>query len=303
MNAIFIGGCPRSGTTMLGSMLGAGKNCFVTPESQFKELLIFDKLSVKEIEKKLNESFRLNLWQLNNIKLDSISSKKDILPLLLQHYKQKKGITETRNIWVDHTPDNFELFGSLIKFFPTAKFVHIIRDSRGVASSVIPLDWGPNDAGEAADWWLQKVSFGFSAEICNPSNVVHVKYEEIIQDPETTLKNLCKKIGIEFIDEMLTGDNSFLPDYTKKQHSLVGNLPQKNQIDSWKQKLSTEEIKIIELKTGPVLSNLGCEVNHFGKWKLSFKQKTLLSLQRIWKELYAKIKFKKRKSKALKRLY
>lgn len=90
MNAIFIGGCPRSGTTMLGSMLGAGKNCFVTPESQFKELLIFDKLSVKEIEKKLNESFRLNLWQLNNIKLDSISSKKDILPLLLQHYKQKK---------------------------------------------------------------------------------------------------------------------------------------------------------------------------------------------------------------------
>lgn len=195
------------------------------------------------------------------------------------------------------------MFGSLIKFFPTAKFVHIIRDSRGVASSVIPLDWGPNDAGEAADWWLQKVSFGFSAEICNPSNVVHVKYEEIIQDPETTLKNLCKKIGIEFIDEMLTGDNSFLPDYTKKQHSLVGNLPQKNQIDSWKQKLSTEEIKIIELKTGPVLSNLGCEVNHFGKWKLSFKQKTLLSLQRIWKELYAKIKFKKRKSKALKRLY
>ena len=33
---IFIGGCPRSGTTFLGSLLGKGDKTVVVPESQFK---------------------------------------------------------------------------------------------------------------------------------------------------------------------------------------------------------------------------------------------------------------------------
>ena len=36
MKTIFIGGCARSGTTLLGAMLGVHKECLTTPESQFK---------------------------------------------------------------------------------------------------------------------------------------------------------------------------------------------------------------------------------------------------------------------------
>lgn len=36
---IFIGACSRSGTTMLGSMLGGHSKAVATPESQFKEYL------------------------------------------------------------------------------------------------------------------------------------------------------------------------------------------------------------------------------------------------------------------------
>ncbi|MBD3360653.1 hypothetical protein GF366_02510, partial [Candidatus Peregrinibacteria bacterium] len=36
MKYIFIGGCPRSGTTMLGSLLGAHPEALCIPESQFK---------------------------------------------------------------------------------------------------------------------------------------------------------------------------------------------------------------------------------------------------------------------------
>jgi Sulfotransferase family len=37
LQPIFIGGCPRSGTTMLGSMIGSMSSCIVTPESIFKQ--------------------------------------------------------------------------------------------------------------------------------------------------------------------------------------------------------------------------------------------------------------------------
>ena len=40
MSPIFIGGCPRSGTTMLASMLGCASDTIVTPESHFKEQLL-----------------------------------------------------------------------------------------------------------------------------------------------------------------------------------------------------------------------------------------------------------------------
>ena len=36
MKPVFIGGCDRSGTTMLGAMIGAHPDCITTPESQFK---------------------------------------------------------------------------------------------------------------------------------------------------------------------------------------------------------------------------------------------------------------------------
>jgi hypothetical protein len=35
MQPVFIGGCGRSGTTLLGAMLGTHSKCIVTPESKF----------------------------------------------------------------------------------------------------------------------------------------------------------------------------------------------------------------------------------------------------------------------------
>ncbi len=40
MGPVFIGGCDRSGTTLLGAMLGATPNAVVTPESPFKIKII-----------------------------------------------------------------------------------------------------------------------------------------------------------------------------------------------------------------------------------------------------------------------
>ena len=36
MKTVFIGGCVRSGTTLLGSILGTHDKCICTPESRFK---------------------------------------------------------------------------------------------------------------------------------------------------------------------------------------------------------------------------------------------------------------------------
>ncbi len=302
MNAIFIGGCPRSGTTMLGSILGGGENCFATPESQFKEILVHDHLSMSETEDRINQHFKLKLWKVFNVSLKGITQKTQILPLILEMYKKVHEVAPHKNIWIDHSPDNFELIPTLSQLFPEAKFVHIIRDSRGVSASILPLDWGPNDALSASEWWLQKTAYGFSAEICYPKNVFHVRYEDILLHPEETIKNLCDKVGLTFHPNMLLGDDSFLPTYTKHQHVLVGSSPNTAPIDQWKQKLSKDEIEILEKRTGTILTGFGYQVTNVGKLKLGFFKKRMIVLKRLRKRFVGKLKFSLRQKKALKQV-
>ena len=62
--SIFIGGCDRSGTTMLGSMLGMGTGCVTTPESFFKMAVYFgdqdgmEMEEVGEVLRKVGDDFR-----------------------------------------------------------------------------------------------------------------------------------------------------------------------------------------------------------------------------------------------------
>src|SRR4030095_1909271 len=48
-------------------------------------------------------------------------------------------------IWVEQDPGNVVHIWKLLQHFPDAKFIHIVRDGRAVAASMLPLDWGPNE--------------------------------------------------------------------------------------------------------------------------------------------------------------
>ncbi len=58
VNAVFIGGCERSGTTLLASMLGCASGAIVTPESQFK----YDFLDDFTQYKNSDSLWRLKMW-------------------------------------------------------------------------------------------------------------------------------------------------------------------------------------------------------------------------------------------------
>ena len=71
MNPVFIGGCSRSGTTLLGSMLGAHPLAITTPESPFKihPLIVRYRhqgyqLTHKDIELLVDDWF-LAIWRLS----------------------------------------------------------------------------------------------------------------------------------------------------------------------------------------------------------------------------------------------
>jgi hypothetical protein len=263
MTPVFIGGCDRSGTTYLGSLLGAHSACVTTPESQFKTdaLRLFEgqgPLS-EEVVNYITSHWRLKLWELDSEAFGGLnrSSYTEFLSSLVSVYQQGVAKPEAK-LWIDHTPNNLSYSHALLELFPEAKFVHIVRDGRAVAASVLPLDWGPNTADHAARWWLERLSSCFASELgLSPERILRVRYEDLVSQPEETLKTLCKFLGLEFEGAMAQGGGLRVPGYTRTQHQLVEGKPDPSRIDRWKKTLSSREIELFEFRAADVLQHLG----------------------------------------------
>jgi len=265
---VFIGGCPRSGTTMLGSMLGSTKHCIATPESHFKQKIPIGLrvnwlkgISKKEVIDALLKNFRFKIWEIPipDNSLPSILTRQDYRDLIFQlvdSYARKVGKSNW-NVWIDHTPQNFQNALMLLDIFPKAKFVHIVRDPRAVAASVIPLDWGPNTADDAAIFWAQKLSYALAFESISPERCFKVRYEDIVRHPEKVVKEICNFTDIEFKSSMILGKEFRIPNYSKTQHALIGKAPNLERINSWKTDLTDLQIYQIEKFCEDLLDMMG----------------------------------------------
>ena len=264
-NAIFIIGCDRSGTTFLGSVIGSHSKCIATPESQFKVDCYSEQdktsFNAEEAFTKIQNTIRFKNWNTDisftKSEYNEIKNYPDLILNIVQKYNISKRHKTTANIWVDHTPINVEYVDFLKQLYPNAKFLHIIRDGRAVASSFKNLPWGPKSVQDIAKFWLKKLAFGFAYEIKYPKDILSIKYESLLNDTEATVKQITDFIGIGYEKNMLEANGMIVPEYTKYQHELVGTKANKARINAWEQTLSRREIELFEYETKNMLNLLG----------------------------------------------
>jgi hypothetical protein len=269
---ILIGGCSRSGTTLLGSMLGAHPACLCVPESQFKtEVLPYlsgpvSEVAAQELWDAIRASRRYRIWDLalgaNALPGGGAGlSYAELLEWIVREYGRSAG-KEGWRTWVDHTPDNAEFAAHLFAHFPDAKLVHLVRDGRAVTASVLPLDWGPNTTIKSVHWWIEKLAFGLAAEARWPERVTRVRYEDLLRDPEAELRRICAFAGIAYDPAVLEATGFRVPAYTAGQHQLVGSRIDSGRAEAWRQKLRPRQIEGFEAVARDVLTYLGYEPVH-----------------------------------------
>lgn len=277
MKHIFITGCPRSGTTMLASMLGTCESCCATPESDFFLDFIYNRLknptnsvSRNELLRFLEKNYRFKQWQVDIDELNelpefiTLSNFNLVIETIVKLYtgtRFKK--VQGEFIRIDHTPSTIKNFDIQNNLFPNSKFVFIIRDPRAVFASVKSLDWGANTALKLSDVWIEYVATLHALNEIYPERVYVIKYEEIVLDPTLHLKKLCSFLELKYHDAIINGGGFILPKYTTSQHKLVGSNPVKDRIDKWKDLLSSEEIRMIEAKCGLIMKAFGYNRSSF----------------------------------------
>jgi hypothetical protein len=175
---------------------------------------------------------------------------------LAREYADSRG-TPGSQVWVDHTPHNILYARTLLESFPGSILIHLVRDPRAVAASVIPLDWGPASPRDAARWWLTRVAAGLAAEAPLHGRVIRVRYEDVVRDPRT-VEAIHERLGL---DPAAVGAGAGpamdVPRYTRSQHTLVTSRPDLARVDAWRANLSTEAVSVIESELGDTLALLG----------------------------------------------
>ncbi|MBD1194208.1 sulfotransferase [Vulcanococcus sp. Clear-D1] len=269
--AVFIGGCPRSGTTLLASLLGGFPGCVVTPESQFKHRPLQRlhrqpeiRLSGEGLAREWRSHLRFRHWGVDLLEADlehtlDPQALRALLLALVGRMAKPEQQSLAAVTWIDHTPQNIELGLALSSLFPTAKLIHLVRDPRAVAASLLPLDWGPHSTAGIASLWSHRLAHGLALEKALPERILRVHYEDLCRHPEDTLKHVAAWLGLTMPTNraLLQPTCDFLPRYTRHQHQRIGERPQVERINAWRGQLEPWQQRELEGRLGELMALMG----------------------------------------------
>lgn len=280
---VFVVGCQRSGSTLLGAMLGAHPDMVCVPEAQFLADLMPPGPADRPVDparviNQVERHWRFQVWEWDLAGRrpapgECPDTYRGAMEWLVRLYDRdtKSGVSR---VWVEQQPGHVRCLRDLLLHFADAKAIHVVRDGRAVAASLLPLDWGPNEILPAANFWEQRVARGFAASaFMGPDRLMHIRYEDITRDPEAAMRRCADFIGVEYHPAMLVSGGLRLPRFTEHQHNLVGSRPNPGRNDAWKEKLSPREIEIFEAVSGDLLRYLGYELTTQHAREPSFVEK------------------------------
>lgn len=267
----FLVGCPRSGTTLLRAMLDSHSQMAVPGESHFIPTLVaardrYDadgRLDVERFVTDLSAHPRFERWELSTSDVRAALLRRPPLVLadavrrLYGLYAAARG----KPRFADKTPDYVLQVPLLAAEFADAVFVHIIRDGRDVALSLVDVDWGVPTIGAAAEMWSSYVAAGRrTGRALGAERYVEVRYEDLVAHPERELRTLCSFLELRYEDRMLAyherADLVRRPVLSPTSHQRL-SLPPTTRMRDWRTELAPADVATFASLAGDLLDDLG----------------------------------------------
>lgn len=134
----------------------------------------------------------------------------------------------------------------LLDLVPDVRIIHLLRDPRDVARSSVGLGWAGNTWYGVNHWIRTETQWDRAASRLAAEQVLSVRYEDLLADPEPGLARICAFLGRPYDPAMLTFHETST--YAAIDPSLCYQ---------WKRKQSAREIALVEHKVGPLLAARG----------------------------------------------
>lgn len=232
---LFILGKGRSGTSLFQNMINAHPAIVGPPESKFA-LIFYPKFAhikkwgekdiLRFIDCLYSEALFAGVWNVDRKELtEKLLAIKDEanygLICKTVYYMMRKGKENVLYI-SDKNPQYILFINTILKIFPDARFVHIVREPRDNIYSHLISFKEKNTIFRAYQW----VAFNSIIEATKkklPGRFFSLKYEELVNETEKTMRGLCGFLNIPFIPEITQNR----PPEVLTQSLLKGELMEK----------------------------------------------------------------------------
>ena len=266
-------GCRRSGTTLLGTMFDCHPAVAMAHEARFPATMAarrgryespggFDAATFVGDLRGEPGFGRMDLDPAavaEALAAAPVAGYPDAIRRVFSLYADERGKTR----YGDKMPGYVLHVASLAGLFPEARFVHIIRDGRDVALSLVELWFSERGVGQAAMFWKRRVSAGRAAgRRLAPGRYREVRYEDLVGRPEDTLPELCEFAGVDFDEQMLKffqrGDEVVARTGNPELHQRL-LLPPTSGLRNWRSQMEQGDRAVFEALAGDLLGELGYE--------------------------------------------
>ncbi len=242
VSPIFLVGSVRSGTTLLRLMLDHHPELAFHHESQymveklpetgwpdlgaFYEGLVHDRIFQ---DSRFTIDRRLNYRQLMN---SFLAQKRD--------RDGKRLVGSTVHLHFDR----------LLRIWPDARFIHIVRDGRDVARSRVELGWAGN-MYTGVDSWIEaeRLWEKFRDQVA-PDRRIDIRYEDLISDAPGELSRICDFLDLPYDPAML-----------RYNQNSTYQPPDLSLINQWRRKLSPTAVRLAESRIADMLVDRGYELS------------------------------------------
>jgi hypothetical protein len=271
---VIVLGVRRSGTTLLRVMLDRNAELAIPDESYFVPQLARRHRGTVHVDAFVDDLRRLPTLVEWNLAPDAVARRLrprmttgEAIAAVFETYAAERGKTR----WGDKTPLYMQHLPLVERLFPTARYVHLIRDGRDAALSFLSVPpgimtegWGhPRDAAGFACQWATEVRDARAlGERVGSGRYLEVRYETLVAEPEAELSRICSFAALDYGDAMLAyvGET----DSARKEHQRRLDEPPRVGVRDWRTEMAPDEIAAFEGVAGDLLAQLGYEVTSRG---------------------------------------
>ena len=272
---VFIVGNSRSGTTMMSRIFGNHAETHAFNELHFFGNLESRQLNNSDLAKELLDIERSNFlkkvskdehWEEVETMLTDPINQVEVFQQFLTYETTKKNAT----IAVCQTPINVYHLDKILESFNQVKIINMVRDPRDVLLSQ-KNKWKRKFLGANQIPFVELLRARFNyhpytiSKMWNTAvnrgrvkhqNIQTIKFEDLLQHPEKTIRDLCEFVGVSFDSRMLQVANIG----SSSKQDQGADAIDSSKVFKWKKGgLSKAEIIISEKVNQEIINRLGYE--------------------------------------------
>jgi protein-tyrosine sulfotransferase len=256
---IFIGGAPRSGLTLLRVMLDAHPAISCGPDTGHVALTMTSADFETTLGALHREHFHLETDIVRRNFAQAIAA-----PM------EKRAAALGKMRWADKSAFNILVFERLAQLFPEARFLHVVRDGRDLAASLLERQWR-DPSGKlfdqcaslagAARYWASLVTRGLQAE-ADPSiagRIIRIRYEDLAAKPDEALQQVCAFLGEPFERQMASIETRrpALAGLELEAAERLQRPVDTSAVGRWRRDLRQEDARSVHAAYRPLFETLG----------------------------------------------